>query len=180
MPLDMVEWTIWLALAFYFLALILDLSGARSPGRRRFGRLAWTAGCVFAWAHLAAAFHLVHGWSHAHAAEETARRTADLLGRSFGGEIYFNYAFVAVWTGDVAWRWLAPQFYVERAALVSVAVHGFLLFIVVNATIVFEQGVVRGTAILALALVASMALYRFLRFRGDRAAPASSERRSLL
>jgi hypothetical protein len=175
MPPGMIEWTIWLALGCYFLALILDLPGARSLGRRRFGRLAWTAGCVFAWAHLAAAFHGMHGWSHAHAAEATSRRTAELMGWSFGGEIYFNYAFVAVWTGDVAWRWLARQSYAERAAMISLTVHGFLLFIVVNATIVFEQGVVRVAAVVALALLAAVALYRFLRISGDRAAPASSK-----
>ena len=164
----MIEWTIWLALGFYFLALILDLLGARSLGCRRFGRLVWTAGCAFAWAHLAAAFNFVHGWSHAHAAEETARRTAELMGWSFGGEIYFNYAFVAVWTGDVAWRWLAPHSYAERAALISLTVHGFLLFIVVNATIVFEQGPVRIATTAALALLTAVAVGRFSRRVGRR------------
>ena len=161
MPRGMIKWTIWLALACYFLALILDLPGARSRGCRHFGRAAWTVGCVFAWAHLAAAFHQVHGWSHAHAAEETSQQTAELIGRSFGGEIYFNYAFVAVWTGDAAWRWLAPQSYAGRATLVSLALHGFLLFIVVNATIVFEHGPIRLATIAALALLTAVAVCRF-------------------
>lgn len=75
--------------------------------------------------------HAGHGWSHAAA----YRHTAEAGG--FGAGVYVNYLFAAVWLADAAWMWAAPTAYRHRPRWVGVAVHGFLAFIVFNATVVF-------------------------------------------
>ncbi len=154
----MIAWTIRLALLAYFAALAVAWRRESSTRWRRFERLMWTAGCVLAWAHLAAAFHFRHHWSHAHAAEETTRRTVEVVGWSLGGEIFFNYAFVAAWTGDVLWRWMAPQTYERRIWPARATVHGFLFFMIFNATVVFETGAIRAAAIAACLFLAALML----------------------
>jgi hypothetical protein len=72
-------------------------------GRPRAARLVWTSGFWFYLTHVAAAFHFRHHWSHALAYEQTARQTAEPFGASWGGGLYFNYAFTAVWALDVIW-----------------------------------------------------------------------------
>jgi hypothetical protein len=81
--------------------------------------------------HIAVAFHAVHGWSY----EEAYRHTAEVGG--VGEGVYVNYLFVAVWLADVLWMWVAPDGYRRRPQWISLAVHGFLAFIVLNATVVF-------------------------------------------
>jgi hypothetical protein len=53
--------------------------------------------------HVACAFPFYHHWSHATAWQNTAERTAAMLGYPFGNGIYFSYAFVARWWIDVLW-----------------------------------------------------------------------------
>ena len=111
--------------------------------------------------HLIAAFHLAHNWSHSHAVADTAQQTKERLGWEFGQGVYFNYLFVAVWLADAAWWWIAPTPYERRHQWLSSMVHGYLLFIVINACIVFESGVTRWAALLAFAmLLARMARNR--------------------
>src|SRR5262245_9319 len=105
------RWTVRIALAFYVLALAMRLIARQhGPGQR----LAWTAGCVAYLAHVVCAFHFYHGWSHAAAYADTARRTGEVLGLSWGAGLNFNYAFTAVWVLDVLWWWLDPERYPTR------------------------------------------------------------------
>lgn len=116
----------------------------------------WMLGALLLWAHLAAAFHEHHHWSHAHAAAETSRQTADFLGWSWGGEIYLNYLFAVVWSLDVlTWRW-APARYQRRAAAVSAAIHAFLFFIIFNASVVFADGAMRIAGIVGTLWLAAL------------------------
>jgi hypothetical protein len=144
--------SIWLSLVAWSAAEWLRLS---SPTRAAAAaRLLWTAGALLAASHVAAAFQLRHGWSQARAFEETARQTEELLGFRFGGGLYVNYAFLAVWLGDASWWWLRPASFAARPRALDAAIRLFLLFIFVNGAIVFASGPVRllgGVAVVALA-----------------------------
>jgi hypothetical protein len=134
----LVRWTVRLALACYFAAVLLRLSERHRPARNP-----WTAGCVAFLLHVATAFQFVHHWSHAEAYADTARQTADLIGLDWGGGLYFNYLFAAVWLADVAWWWLNPNSYLTRPCWVEWLVQGYLAFIAFNATVVFGHGAIR-------------------------------------
>ncbi len=113
--------------------------------------------------HVVAAFHFRHDWSHASAVAHTARETYELLGWEFGLGVYFNYLFVAIWLVDALWWWLAPTQYESRHHWLSSMVHAYLLFIVINGCIVFEAGITRWAALLAIAmLLVRMARHRNL------------------
>ncbi len=144
--------SIWLSLLTWTGAEWLRLSSrARVAGD---ARLLWTAGMLLAMLHVAAAFQFRHGWSQESAFRETARQTEELLGIRFGGGLYVNYAFLAVWLGDVTWWWLRPASFEGRPRSLDAAIRLFLLFMFVNGAIVFANGPVRllgGAAVLALA-----------------------------
>jgi hypothetical protein len=166
------RWTVRLAVALYLFSLLLRL---RSRGRPRWltvARLAWTSGCIAFLAHVVAAFHFTHHWSHAAALEATAERTADVVGRHWGGGLYANYAFVLVWLADAAWWWSGLDRYELRSPLVEWIVQAFLAFIVFNATVVFGAGPARwlgvvGCVLLGLAVFSDWAE----RHRGERRPP---------
>src|SRR5882762_2048787 len=96
------RWTVRGALALYALAITVRLA---APARRAEARFLWTAGCLLFLAHVAAAFHFFHGWSHAHAYRETARQTRELFGIDWGGGLYLNYLFTLAWAADAAYWW---------------------------------------------------------------------------
>jgi hypothetical protein len=77
MPLgdEPIRWTVRLALLGFTIALLLRAS----------------IGCLAYLAHLAAAFHFAHGWSHAQAYEHTALRAWEVTGWRWGGGVYVNY-----------------------------------------------------------------------------------------
>jgi hypothetical protein len=91
----------------------------------------WAAGAAALAVHEAVAMHLAHGWSHAAAYEHTARAGG------VGWGVYVNYLMLAVWAADAAWVWGWPAGYARRPRWVGRAVHGFLGFVVFNATVVF-------------------------------------------
>src|SRR4029453_10549556 len=81
---------------------------ARAPCASQRGRAAFTIGGLALAVHSALAFELRHGWSHTAALRDTARQTEALLGWAFGGGLFVNYFFVALWTFEAGWWWLAP------------------------------------------------------------------------
>ena len=91
-------------------------------------RLAWAAFVV----HLGMAFHHYHHWSHA----DAVRRTQAATG--FGAGVYLSDLFALAWTADVAAWWLRPACYARRSPWIDRALHGFMLFMVFNATVVYE------------------------------------------
>lgn len=161
----LVRWTVRVALLLYALALFLRL------GRRlAVARLAWSAGWLVMVLHVLAAFHVHHGWSHADAYAETARKTAARVGLDWGGGVYLNYLFVAVWLVDVAWWWRGLAAYEDRPRAVAWAVQGFLLFMAFNATVVFEDGPTRWVAVAVCVALAAAWLRRLPPQRDDAAA----------
>lgn len=99
-------------------------------------RALWTGALGVYLLHVVCAFTFFYDWSHAIAHRETARQTAELFGVNWGGGIFVNYAFTAIWSADCLWWWAGPESYGRRPAVVSASVHGFLAFIFLNATVV--------------------------------------------
>lgn len=146
--------TIWISIAAYTIgSVIFATSWPRTKGDR-WTRLSWTIGCSALVAHFISAFHFYHAWSHTSAYADTARQTAEVVAINWGGGLYVNYAVAGLWIADVAWWWLAGvNSYRRRPRSLTLAWHGFLIFIIFNATVVFEHGLIR-----LLGLVVSLIL----------------------
>ena len=145
----MTLWTVRIALVLYVAALFSWLVGGRR--RARMTRLLWSGGLLFYLAHVAAAFHFVHGWSHGRASVETARQTRELFGVDSGLGLWVNYAFTIVWIADVLWWWLDEDGDLNRPRWIRVATHAFLAFIFFNGAIVFGHGLSRWLGLTATA-----------------------------
>jgi hypothetical protein len=126
-------------------------------------RGAWSLGAFLAVAHALLAFAVFYGWSHTVAREATARQAAALTGLNFEGGIYVNYVFLMVWLGDALWWWLAPRSHDARPNWVSVAIRGFIFFIILNGAVVFADGLARIVGIVAVSIVAVTWFRRFTR-----------------
>jgi hypothetical protein len=121
-------------LSAYLVVALIVLGWAlmlMQPGFDRIARLAWTLGALMLLIHIVVAFWLAHGWSHA-AAVEHVREVG-----GFGSGIIVNYLFVLIWSGDIVWWWISPVSRSRRPRWVGWVVHGFLLFVVLNATVIF-------------------------------------------
>jgi hypothetical protein len=135
--------TVWVAVVGYATGSCVFALSRRRPAWDRTARLAWTVGCAALLAHVAFAFHSFHGWSHGAAYRDTARQTAEVFGIDWGGGVYVNYALLVAWVLDVAWWWRGLDTYRRRPRLLVAAWQGFLIFIVLNATVVFGTTPVR-------------------------------------
>jgi hypothetical protein len=139
---DRTRQTVRLSLLYYGVAASLlpwlgDDEWRAGRGLGRLARWCWT----FAWAtylvHLTMAFHYYHHWSHADAMRHTQERS------QFGAGIYVSHLFTLLWTADVAWWWLLPGRYAHRPAWIGWCGHGFMVFVIFNATVVYEEGLIR-------------------------------------
>ncbi|GAB4162832.1 MAG: hypothetical protein Tsb009_39660 [Planctomycetaceae bacterium] len=136
----LVAWTARIAVGLYLLWLIVRIrqrgnaSPANPQSSSRWLRILWTGGWAMLTIHTVVVFHVVHDWSHAAAFEHTAIRTEEVIGWHWGGGIYFNYALVAIWGADVLWRCLQSK---PTSRIWTGMVHGFLAFMMFNATVVF-------------------------------------------
>jgi hypothetical protein len=111
--------------------------------------VAWTIACAALLAHYVSAFQFFHAWSHAAAYTDTARQTAEVFGINWGGGVFINYTLGILWTGDVAWWWATGlASYRNRPWFLILIWHSFLIFIIFNATVVFEDGITRWIGIL--------------------------------
>jgi len=112
-------------MALGWLFMLLDFRG------ERVARVIWTLGVAALLIHILLAFWLAHGWSH-EAAVEHVREVG-----GFGAGIIANYLFALLWLTDVARWWIAPVSRAHRPRWIGWVVHGYLAFIVLNATVVF-------------------------------------------
>jgi len=141
-------WSVRIACLLYALALAAWLTG-----RRRAAPLFWTAALIFYLAHVIAAFVSQYHWSNQLAYAETARQTAEVFKLDWGGGLYFNYAFTAIWATDVIWLWWKPASYDRRSKWINSAIHGFMAFMFFNGAIIFASGWVRWFALSATAIL---------------------------
>ena len=103
--------------------------------------------------HAVSAFQTFYAWSHERALLETARQTLAVTGWSWGGGLFVNYAFVAIWMADALWWWLAPEAYRRRSAALSAALRGLFVFMFLNGAIIFAAGGMRVIGIIAVSVV---------------------------
>ena len=115
----------------------------RQPARWRRARLVWTAAAMMAVAHAAAALHVRHGWSHRAALASTASQTAAVTGIDWGGGLYVNYAFLALWSADAAWWWRSPTSYRAQSPWLASTRSAIFLFMFLNGGVIFAHGAVR-------------------------------------
>ncbi len=121
----------------------------------RWSRSCWIGGGVCLAAHVALAFHGVHGWSHEAAVEATAQQVEAVTGIRSGFGIWVNYLFLMAWAG-VAWRW-------DRLGSRGRRIWwGILLFMGVNGGVVFVEGVGRWIGVV-WTMAAGVSAYRSLR-----------------
>jgi len=155
--------TVRLALVYWAIAVALMIRSLSSTAR-----LAWTLGCVAYLVHVAVAFEYAHHWSH----REAFRHVETVSG--YGEGIFVSYLFTLVWAADVLWWWVNAEGYRQRPRWVAWAVHGFMVFVIVNATVVFESGLTRWvSAAVLLALLVCLGAgwrFRFISFQTERRA----------
>ena len=95
--------SIWVALIAYAAGPLATLVGRDDPRMQGRLRAIWTLGCAGYLMHAISAFHVHYQWSHAIALRETARETAEVVGREAGGGLYLNYLLAGLWLADVVW-----------------------------------------------------------------------------
>lgn len=124
----------------------------------------WLAGVLLLLLHFALAFHLRHGWSHAAAVAATAAQTKALTGFDWGGGVWLNYLLAIVWLLDALWLRFHAASHARRPLWQSAAIHGWLAFLWLNATVVFGATPARVFGAAGLAIIAGV------RWRGKAAA----------
>ena len=87
--------------------------------------------------HIVIALGHYHHWSHDAAVAETARQTAAVYGLAWGGGVYVNYVFVAVWLAELSYWRARPAAYFARSPIVVWGVRAFFFTVVFNAAAVF-------------------------------------------
>jgi hypothetical protein len=156
---DLVRNTVRLALFYYAIAVNLMLwlrpgDWMAASRRGRLARLCWTLAWAAYLIHLAMAFHHYHSWSHSHAMEHTR----DVSG--VGEGIFVSHFFTLLWTADVLWWWQRPEGYAQRSPWIGRVLHGFMLFVIFNGTVVYETGPIRWAGVVLFAELAAVGLYR--------------------
>ena len=146
--------TVWISIAFYTIGCVIFALGSRRPKLDSWSRLAFTIAVASLIAHYISAFHFYHHWSHEAAYVETARQTAEVFKVNWGGGIFINYSLMMLWIADVGWWWMAgASSYRRRPWLILLIWHGFLVFIIFNATVVFKDGITRWGGLLVCAIL---------------------------
>ncbi len=125
----------------------------RRPARMTHARIVWTAGAILLLVHALAVFHYVHHWSQDAALDHTARQTAALTGLHWGGGLFVNYAFIALWLWDAAAWWANPDAYARRSDRSRTLLLAIFLFMFVNGGIVFAHGPARLVGLIAVGAV---------------------------
>ena len=128
--------TIWTALALYVAG---EYGRTRAPAAP-WSRPVWLLGGLVYLGHVTAALRIHHDWSHAAAYAHTAARTEALVGLDWGGGIWVNCAFTAIWAAEGLWWQLASTHYGRRSPHFTTAVRAAFLFMIVNGAVVFVAG----------------------------------------
>ena len=156
----LITWSIRLSLALFVAVLLWRLLGPQAANPQRWLKILWSIGFVLFVAHVLAAFHFVHHWSHEEAYRATARQTRELIGVAYGQGVYFNHLFMLAWAFDVWAMWSMSKGQppsirtLQRLALV------YMLFIAFNGVVVFKAGWLRGVGIVATALLAIALVFK--------------------
>jgi hypothetical protein len=109
-------------------------------------RVLWTAGCLMLLAHELAALGGYFHWSQTAAWEHIANRSRQFAGLGWGGGLMINYAAALLWSGDVAWWWIAPASRARRGAWISITLWSFLAALFFFGAVAFVAGPTRYVA----------------------------------
>src|SRR5688572_177562 len=101
-------WSVRIAILGYIVAVWLRIRN-HGESHHKLQRSYWTVGCTALIIHIVCAFHFYHEWSHLVAWKSTAKETWEVTGLNWGGGVYVNYVFAALWGGDVLWWWIHPS-----------------------------------------------------------------------
>jgi hypothetical protein len=142
--------TAWLSLALWAAGEWVR----RDPPENGRGRAWFTAALAVMIVHSAAAFGVLHGWSHTEALLHASRRTLEVTGTAAPRGFYANHAFLAFWTIEAATWWLRADAYRARPAAVVWLSRAVFAFMFLNGAVVFVQGPRRWFGALVLAVVA--------------------------
>jgi hypothetical protein len=142
--------TILLATVAWAWAEVLKI---RRPRQVEPARRLWTAGVALALIHAGVAFDVAYEWSQDAALIDTARRTAAVTGIAWGGGIFVNYLFLALWLADALWWWVAPVAYHRRPVRLEQARLAIVLVMFANGAIVFAGNAARAVGVPAVAAV---------------------------
>lgn len=154
-------WTARAALLLYAACLAGEWIGGAAFRRSGWARLAWTAGCLLAIAHVVAVYKLRFHWSHQAAWQHIADRTASVIGWPVGWGLYFNHLFLVVWSIDAGAAWLVPQRFAGASKATRLLVHGYLAFLGFCAAVVFAPGAARWVGLaVAIGLIILLASVR--------------------
>lgn len=154
--------TVRLALVGYAAAttgmlLLRPADWRAANGRGWLTRWCWTLAWASYLVHLAVAFLIYHHGSHAAAVAHTEQVSG------WGDGIYISHFFTLVWSLDVLFWWLRPARYAARSAWIDRGLHGFMAFMVLNATVVYEPGFIRWTGLALFAWLGAVGLVRLSR-----------------
>jgi hypothetical protein len=130
--------TIRVALLFWVIAVGLMLQS-----KRNLARFLWTLACIGYWIHVATAFEYAHHWSH----REAFNHVEAISG--YGEGIFVSYFFTLLWMVDVIWWWGWRERYENRPKWISYFIHGFMVFVIFNGTVIFESGFIRWSGMIA-------------------------------
>ncbi|HET6899732.1 MAG TPA: hypothetical protein VFK70_15355 [Vicinamibacteria bacterium] len=146
----------WLSLFAWAASEWQKSTSAPGSASERRARAWFTAGAIALLAHSALAFHLRYAWSHAAAAQDTARQTRDVTGLAFGGGVFVNELFLVVWLLAALWWWLDPEGYRSRGPSFEWPLRASFLVMFVSGAVVFARGPVRlaGAAAVGVVLAA--------------------------
>lgn len=147
------RWTVRVAFGFYVLGLTLRISNGLSRERFNLARWSWTLGCLAFLIHVVCAFGFMHQWSHDVAYAATAKKTKEVVGLDWGGGIFANYVFTAIWLADIVWWWLRPHQYDLRSRFIEWTIQSFFGFMWLNATVVFGAGPIRWVGMAAASVL---------------------------
>ena len=128
--------TIW----FSVLLFVLGEAGKRGGRPRRWAWPVWALGAVLCAVHMLLAMGIRHGWSHQSALESTAAQTQAVYGLNWGGGVYVNYAFLAVWLAELIWWRASPATYLSRRSSATWSARIFYLIVLFNAAVLFASG----------------------------------------
>ncbi len=135
----------YFAFALWAGAILMQLQATHAEwfsgsGAFRVARAAWLGGLAVFLVHLGLAFHLAHAWSHAHALDHVEATSG------FGPGLYVSYGLALIWLFDgVVWS-AVPENYARRPKWIVAILHGAMVFIWLNATVVFGHSPLRWIA----------------------------------
>lgn len=167
--MTIIRWTIRIAMLLFATAIALRIvsgaswrTSAELSRSKQIYRACWSLGALCFVAHVVAAMHFFHHWSHASALRVTAEETDKLMGVRFGEGIYFSYVFLVLWVADAGWVLVNFRSYFARSSLLSWSLTGYLMFIALNGAVVFEGGASRIGGLVATAILLLLAVRSWL------------------